>query len=238
MRSRALKWLHVTPVGGVNNSVRLVATCLLCACAASPSSARNLNEILKGVEARYNSARTLEARFEQRWLAGGRPRRAESGTLKLLKPGKMRWDYTIPAGKLFLSDGKTLWYASPATGRVERTAMKNADDFRTPLAFLLGRLSFKKTFQDLELRESGSEATIVAIPKASRAPYSKVEFTLSPANEITRLLITGLDETIMEFRFSGEKLNASIDSASFRYTPPAGVEVVEVKGFGETEAER
>lgn len=194
--------------------------------------------MLKGVEARYNSARTLEASFEQRWLAGGRPRRAESGTLKLLKPGKMRWDYTTPAGKLFLSDGRTLWYASPATGRVERTAMKNADDFRTPLAFLLGRLNFKKTFQDFELRESGSEATVVAIPKSNRAPYSKVEFTLSPANEIKRLLVTGLDETVMEFRFSSERLNAAVDSGLFRYTPPPGVEVVEVKGFGEAEAER
>lgn len=230
--------LHVPHRRDVIESVRLVAACLFCAWSAIPCNARDLAVVLKAVEARYNSARTLQAQFEQRWMVGGRARRIESGTLKLLKPGKMRWDYSAPAGKLFLSDGKTLWYASPATGRVERTAMKNADDFRTPLAFLLGRLNFKKTFQDFELRENGSEAIIVAIPKSSRVPYSKVEFTVDPANEIRRLLVTGLDETVMEFRFSLEQLNPALNPALFRFSPPAGVEVVEVKGFGEAEAER
>jgi outer membrane lipoprotein carrier protein len=210
----------------------------LCASAATPSAARDLSEVIKGVETRYNSTRTLEARFEQRWLAGGRARRIESGTLKLLKPGKMRWDYTAPAGKLFLSDGKTLWYASPSTGRIERAPMKSADDFRTPLAFLLGKLNFKKTFQDFELRESGTDTTVTALPKDSRSPYSRVEFSVSPSNEITRLLVTGLDETVMEFRFSGEKLNAGLDAALFRFKPAPGAEVVEVRGFGETEAQR
>ncbi len=150
----------------------------------------------------------------------------------------MRWDYTTPAGKLFLSDGKTLWFASPSTGRVERTPLKSADDFRTPLAFLLGRLNFKKTFQDFELRENGAEATVTAIPKSDRAPYSKVEFTVSSSNEITRLLVTGMDETVMEFRFSGEKLNPVLADGLFRFTPSPGVEVVDVRGFGEAEAER
>jgi len=150
----------------------------------------------------------------------------------------MRWDYATPAGKLFLSDGKTLWYASPATRKVERAPMKTADDFRTPLAFLLGKLNFKKTFRDFELRESGTESTVTAIPKSDRAPYSKVEFTVSASNEITRLLVTSMDETVMEFRFSGEKLNPSLGAELFRYTAPPGVEVVEVKGFGEAEAER
>lgn len=240
MRAGWLVWfgLHVRTSRVVIASVRLVAACLVCTLGATSLGAGDLAQVLRGVETRYNSARTLETQFEQRWLVGGRARRVESGSLKLLKPGKMRWDYESPAGKLFLSDGKTLWYASPATGRVERTPMKDADDFRTPLAFLLGRLNFKKTFQDFELRENGTESTVVALPKSDRAPYSKVEFTVSAANEITRLLVTGLDETVMEFRFSGEKLNPSLGEGLFRYKPPAGVEVVEVKGFGEAEAER
>lgn len=219
-------------------SVRLALTGLFCAILAAPATARDLSGVLSAVEKRYNSARSLESSFEQRWLAGGRPRRVESGTLKLLKPGKMRWDYAAPSGKLFLADGKTLWYASPATRRIERAPMKAADDFRTPLAFLLGRLNFNKTFRDFEFRENGPEAVIAAIPRDGRAPYKSVEFTVSPANEITRLLVTGLDETVMEFRFSTERLNPPLQAALFKFTPPPGVEIVDVRGFGDSEAER
>lgn len=233
-----IKTLHVPTSQSVITNVRLALTGLCCVLFAPAAFSRDLPEILSAVEKRYNSARTLESRFEQRWLAGGRPRRIESGALKLLKPGKMRWDYAAPAGKLFLADGKTLWYASPATGRVEKAPMKAADDFRTPLAFLLGRLNFKKTFQDFELRENGPEATVAAIPRDGRAPYKRVEFTVSPANEITRLLVTGLDETVMEFHFSAERLNAPLAPGLFKFTPQPGVEVIDVKGFGETEAQR
>lgn len=230
--------LHTRARPIVIPGVRLVAAILLSASAAIPGAARDLSAILAGVEQRYNSARTMEARFEQRWLAGGRPRRSEAGTLKLLKPGKMRWDYSTPPGKLFLSDGKHLFYLSPATGKVERAPLKSADDFRTPLAFLLGKLNFKKTFQDFELSDSATGATVAAIPKGNRSPYSRVEFTVSPSNQITRLLVTSLDQTVMEFRFLDEKLNSSLDQNLFRFKPSPGVEMVDVKGFGETEAAR
>ena len=46
-------------------------------------------------------------------------KRTESGTLRLRKPGRMRWDYTDPAGKLFLSDGKNLYLYTPANNEVE-----------------------------------------------------------------------------------------------------------------------
>ena len=66
-----------------------------------------LSIVLDGLEMRYNRAKTLQVSFEESYMGSGRPRRAESGELSLRKPGKMRWEYSQPAGKLFLSDGKT-----------------------------------------------------------------------------------------------------------------------------------
>ena len=57
-----------------------------------------------GSSLRAPSARTMEAGFEQTYLAQGR-RRVERGDLSLRKPGRMRWEYTNPAGKLFIADG-------------------------------------------------------------------------------------------------------------------------------------
>ncbi len=189
--------------------------------------ARDLQEVLRAVEQRYNKASTLEAQFEQRYLAQGRPRRAESGTLSLRKPGRMRWQYTQPSGKLFICDGKWIWFYSPAENRAERAPLKEADDFRAPLAFLLGRLDFRRTFGDFELRESGADSVIIALPKSDRLPYTRVEFQIAPDNSIRRLLVRGVDGADMEFLFTGERLNVPVSDSAFRFTPPAGAEIVD-----------
>ena len=70
--------------------------------------------MLRSVETRYNHAQTLQVLFRKACTAPGQPRRTESGTLPLLKPGRMRGDYTSREGKLFVSDGKYLWLYSGA----------------------------------------------------------------------------------------------------------------------------
>jgi outer membrane lipoprotein carrier protein len=189
--------------------------------------ATELRPLLQAVEQRYNSATTLEVRFEQRALVQGRPRRAESGLLTLRKPGRMRWQYTQPAGKLFICDGKWVWFYTPDAQQVERAPLKQADDFRAPLAFLLGRLDFSKLFSQIELREAAGESVLVARPKSDRLPYSRVEFTITAGHVIRRLLVAGVDGTDMEFLFTGEKLNTPQADTQFRFTPPPGVAVVD-----------
>jgi outer membrane lipoprotein carrier protein len=190
---------------------------------------RELGEVLKGVEQRYNRAATLAMRFEQKYLQGGRAQRAETGELTLRKPGRMRWQYDQPAGKVFVSDGKYVWFYSPAENRAERGKLKAADDFRAPLAFLLGRLDFRRDFGNFEFKESGGEAQVVALPKSDRTPYTRVEFTVTADNVIRRLVVQGVDATVMEFVFTGERLNPALNDGLFRYAPPAGAEVVEVE---------
>ena len=192
--------------------------------------ARDLSEVLRSVEQRYNRAATLEVHFEQRYLAQGAGRRTtESGELALRKPGRMRWSYAAPAGKVFVSDGKVLWFYSPEENRVERSRMKDTGDFRAPLAFLLGKLDFRRDFGNFELKDTSADTTIVALPKSDKLPYTRVEFTVTPQNVIRRLLVQGSDATVMEFLFSNERLNAPVNDAIFRYTPPKGAEIMEAE---------
>jgi outer membrane lipoprotein carrier protein len=100
-----------------------------------------LDGLLKGVEARYNKAKTLQVAFHEDYTPLGRPRRSESGTLLLRKPGRMRWVYDQPKGKLFVSDGKYMWLYTPAENRAEKMKLQVSDDLRAPLAFLLGKLN-------------------------------------------------------------------------------------------------
>lgn len=199
----------------------------LLAAALAPAGAADVSAAVRGLEQRYNRAVTLRAAFEQRHLVAGRPRRAESGTLMLRKPGRMRWEYDRPAGKLFVSDGKWVWLWSPDAQQVERARLKESDDFRAPLAFLLGRLEMRRTFATFELDPAGEDLRLSAWPRNERMPFTRVDFYLGPGFAIRRLVIHQVDSTAMEFLFSSEQMNQPVPESAFRFQPPAGVPVVE-----------
>jgi outer membrane lipoprotein carrier protein len=207
--------------------IRFAAYCALLASsgfAATPP----LDGMLKTVEARYNRAQSLKLDFSETYAGiGHAPSHTESGTLYLRKPGRMRWEYATPAGKLFVSDGKDVILYTPDRHRAEKSKLKESEDMRAPLAFLLGKLDFSREFQSFETRPEGANTWIVAVPKNRNLEYSKVEFLAAPSGEILRLKVTGISNTRLDFTFSGEQLNPALASAMFTFHAPAGVEIVE-----------
>jgi outer membrane lipoprotein carrier protein len=186
-----------------------------------------LDTVLKSVEHRYNSAKTLQVQFREDYTPPGRPKRTESGTLQLRKPGKMRWDYSQPKGKVFVSDGKQMWIYTPADNRVEQMKLKESDDMRVPLAFLLGKLDFSKEFRNIQAKPEGVSRRITAEPKSDNLPYTSVEFVVGLKYEIQQVKVTGFDKSIMEFHFDEEKVDPPLEAKLFQFTPPRGAELVQ-----------
>jgi outer membrane lipoprotein carrier protein len=182
-----------------------------------------LSRVLKGVEERYNRAKTLQVVFEETYTVNGRARKAESGDLYLRKPGRMRWDYTAPAGKLFLSDGKDVYLYTPSDNSAEKMKLKESEDMRAPLAFLLGKLEFEKEFQNFQTKQTdGGNLKIIANPKSDRLPYREVEFIVTPDFQIRTLNITGQDSSVLTFVLTNERLNPTLDDKIFRFNLPSG----------------
>src|ERR1700733_15357552 len=159
----------------------------------------DLNKLLKGVEQHYNQAKTLQVHFVEACTVQGRARKSESGQLTLRKPGRMRWDYTSPSGKLFVSDGKDVYLYTPEAHRVERTKLKASDDMRAPLAFLLGKLDFAKDFRDFELKPEGANYVITAKATSDQLPYEKVQMLVTPDYQIQRLIIDLQSQSLLTF---------------------------------------
>jgi outer membrane lipoprotein carrier protein len=186
----------------------------------------DVSRTLKGIEDRYNSAQTLQVTFTESYTLQGR-KRTEKGELFLRKPGRMRWQYSAPAGKLFVSDGKFVYYYNPEESRAEKMKLKETDDMRAPLAFLLGRLQFQNDFREFRAQPDGADVFITAIPKSDKLPYTEVTFLVSPDFVIRWLRVKGQDGSQLEFAFANEKRNPRIDDATFRFAPPAGTEYVD-----------
>ena len=193
----------------------------------------SLDGLLKGVETRYNRAKTLQVLFHEEYTppgpGGGPARRSESGRLMLQKPGRMRWDYSQPKGKLFISDGKFMWLYTPAENRAEKMKLQESDDMRAPLAFLLGKLNFRKGVSQSAGAAGRCRAStrITAEPKTDNLPYSAVEFVVTAQNRIREVKVTGFDNSILDFTFDEESLNPPLDGKLFQFQAPPGAEVVE-----------
>lgn len=186
----------------------------------------DLPALLKGVEQRYNRAKTLQVQFTESYSVQGLARKSESGELTLRKPGRMRWDYTAPSGKLFLSDGKEVYLYTPDAHRVEKMRLKESEDMRAPLAFLLGKLDFSKEFRDFAVKPDGPNFVVTAKAKTDKLPYEKVEMLVTPDYQIQRLVVNGQDQSILTFQFAQEKLNPPVNDAQFKFQMPAGATLV------------
>lgn len=201
----------------------LIALIAVSAFAGDPA----LDTLLKGVENRYNKAKTLQVLFHEDYTPQGRPRRSESGTLRLRKPGRMRWDYEQPKGKIFVSDGKFLYLYTPSENKAEKMKLQASDDMRVPLAFLLGKLNFEKEFRNVKATPEGADQRIAAEPKSDNLPYSNVEFVVAPDQHIKTVKVIGFDRSIVEFRFDDEKVDPPLDDKLFKFEVPKGAQLVE-----------
>lgn len=194
-----------------------------------------LGKELKLLEKHYNAARTLRVTFEETYAVGAKQGKTEKGELYLRKPGRMRWEYTDPAGKLFVSDGKTVYFYTPRGKRAEKMSLKETDDMRAPLAFLLGKLEFEREFQNFRTSKPAQGlTTLVADPKSDRLPYKQVEFTFDSQYQITRMNVTGHDNSILSFVFTNERLNPAVDDKLFRFELPEGATFSEPPAVGGT----
>jgi outer membrane lipoprotein carrier protein len=206
--------------------------CLLLVGTGLLQSAPTADELIRRVETRYNAAKTLSLDFVENYNMQGHPRPPEEGKLTLRKQRKMRWDYLRPAGKLFISDGKTVYLYSAAENRVEKMPLKETDDMRAPLAFLLGRLDMKKEFQDFTVRPGDGGSWLAARSKNDRTPYDNIEMLVAPDGEVKELKVSGRDQSLMAFSFKDERLNPPVSDSLFHFTIPTGAEVVDSVNWG------
>ena len=194
---------------------------------SSSGQSPNVHDLAQRVDRHYNQLHSLKATFTESFEGLGMSR-SESGTLLLLKPGRMRWDYTAPAGKLFLLDGKYAWFYSRGDAQVQRIPAKQLDDLRSPLRFLLGHTQLEKELDNLAVVPAANgQFTITGQPHGQQNRVRNLKLTVTAEGTITAIQIEETDGALTRFTFGGEETNVPVPAELFHFTPPAGVPVVD-----------
>ena len=204
-------------------------------------------DLASHLEARYRSARTLQATFLERYAENGTVLRTEAGIAYFRRPGKMRWEYERPEKDLFLVDGKTAWFYVPADYTVTRVPAKHSGDLRTPLALLAGQMKISRVCSRVELAENEKPwregdavlRCMVRGQKQDRATEQEPQGSLVASEsdtvffevsrdtgELARLIVRQPGGIQVEFRFENWRFDPPIPEEMFRFEPPPGVAIV------------
>jgi len=215
----------------ISGSFRVfVRTSMFLLCALSLQAQTDAHALAAKVDQRYDHMRTLQAQFTETYTGAG-VSRTESGTLLLKKPGRMRWDYDQPRPKMFLTDGQMAWFYVPGEHQARRTPVKQIDDLRSPLRYLLGKTKLEKELEGLSVAPDqkpafAGDVVLRGVPKGLQDRVQQTLVEVSPDGLITRIVVEEIDGSTTEFRFLQQKENVEVPDAQFRFVPPPGVEIV------------
>lgn len=194
--------------------------------AATAQNAPTAAELASRVDHHYNALHSLEVHFVQHYNGMGMHRK-EAGVLLLKKPGKMRWTYTDPDGKLFILDGHDGYFYSPGESEAQKVEEKKLDDLRSPLRLLLGHTELEKELTGLAISPAGNaEFELSGKPRGLEQRVSAMRITVTRDGTIRSMSIDQTDGVTNSFDFSGETENPPAPNSAFVFTPPAGVHVV------------
>jgi outer membrane lipoprotein carrier protein len=181
--------------------------------------------LIRKVDDHYNHLTSLRAHYTERYTGMGMDR-TESGTLLLKKPGRMRWIYDKPVGKVFVLDGEDAWFYTPGDSQAQRIPAKELDDLRSPLRFLLGHTQLKKELDNLTVTPEGADFKIAGVPKGMEQRVKLLTLIVTATGRIQQMQIEELDGSITSFIFSSIEDNLPVKSEEFVFHPPAGVSIV------------
>lgn len=226
-----------------------MTTCLLAlllaagASAPSPSSvspaaaAPELRSVLERMQRRYDQAKDLRARFSQNYTRAVVGRATLStGTLTFKKPGRMRWDYEKPEPRMFLSTGQVLWLYEPEEKQAFKQDLKSSQ-LPAALAFLMGKGKiadeFDVTFAKDAKQGRPGDYRLALTPKQPQSSYKSILFVVDPVTFLVReTVLVDPQGNTNHFIFDDMQVNDKVPDALFKWTPPAGVRVVDTGQMG------
>jgi outer membrane lipoprotein carrier protein len=182
------------------------------------------------IQQRYDTIRDFEANFVQSYEGGLlRTKTTESGTVAIKRPGRMRWVYTKPQRKEFVSNGQRIYSYIPADKQVIVAAIPSGEQ-TTPALFLTGRghlvRDFTATFTTLPGAAPGSLG-LKLVPKRDDPEVESLLLAVDPTTlQIRHLVATDRQGGRSTFTFSNLKENRNLSDKLFEFQIPRGVDVI------------
>ena len=219
-------------------TLRVTACLLLTWLAVAPTRAQQPSptDLAQAMQKKYASIRDFSTDFTHTYRGGVLKKQiVEKGRLLIKKPGKMRWDYTAPEVKQFVSDGLKVYSYIPADKQVMVGTVPQDDSASTPALFLTGKGDLTRDFTASAGEvPAGSPAGVRALKLVPRKPqpdYDWLVLLVEPGSLTLRGMVTSDTQGGQSvFSFTNLKENVGLADKDFTFKMPRGVDVITDSG--------
>src|SRR4051812_45867777 len=150
--------------------------------------------IARDLQKKYDAINDFSADFVHTYRGGVLKQQAtERGRMMVKKPGKMRWEYTSPEKKTFVSDGHKMYSYLPKDRQVIVSTIPAQDNAATPALFLTGKGNISRDYNVAfdKVPEAPPESIALRLtPKKREAEYDWLTLVVDPGTLRLRMLIT------------------------------------------------
>lgn len=200
--------------------------------ATERSATGSAQQLADALQKRYDRVADFSADFVHVYKGGVlRQQLTERGRMSIKKPGKMRWEYSAPERKVFVSDGTKLFFYVPSDKQVLVSAVPPPDQGTTPALFLAGQGDLTRDFTASHVPGPiGGDTSVRALKLTPKTRQSEFEWLVLSLDANT-LRLRGLESQdgqggISSFLFTNLKENVGMPDKAFEFAIPRGVDVV------------
>ncbi len=181
-------------------------------------------DLAKRMQARYQTVQDFTADFTQTYQGVLlREKRTESGTLIIKKPSKVRFEYTRPEKKTFVSNGVVFRSYFPKDRMGTEDPLPKENEQSTALLFLAGRGDLVRDFQaTMPATQPAGEWHLVLTPRTTQADFQTLTLILDRATLALRGFTTVDDQGTSTIRLSDLKENTGVKDSAFAFDFPKG----------------
>ncbi len=178
------------------------------------------------LETFLHSLNSFEAAFAQRLTdEDGRLIEDSEGHFYLHRPGKFRWEYTLPYAQSIIADGERLWIYDMDLEQVTVHPLKTALS-NTPARLLSGDLTVDDEFLVEELGEINGVNWVALQPKQTDGQFAAIRLGFDQ-DGLKVMAVADNFGQVTRITFLDAKRNQQVDLAQFDFVPPAGVDVID-----------
>ncbi len=189
-------------------------------------------DALDAIQARYDGVRDMRADFEQTsYMASLGKESSSEGSVLVERPGKMRWEYGKPDGRVIVLDGETIRIYDPSDKQLQIATLVEGGVNPTALSFLmgdgvLGEMFDAKPIDAKERKELGLRLT----PKDGDQSFESLELWVdAKTHQMRESRITDLFGNKTTLRFKNVVENNGAKKAEFEVTVPEGTEILDLR---------
>ena len=188
--------------------------------------AQDSQEIIKNVQAAYENITDAKAVFTQTIKSSGGKANSSSGTIYIKKTNKYRIE---AGGQIIITDGQTSWSYSPKKKQVIVDNYKDDGNTFSPNKFLFNYPQNFYSDLDGEDNVGGIDCYVIKLSPRSSGSVKSAKIWIDKKDYLIRKINIVTSESSNTYSLKDITLDAGISSSKFSFSPPEGVEVIDLR---------